>query len=664
MLNQASKFYQNSGPVVLDAFQRKALDAAMAGNNIFITGQAGSGKSVLLRELNRLSCEAGIVCNNVAHNGIAAANINGLTIHAFAGLGSQFQAPYDVKKISAEAKTRIRVTKKLIIDEFSTVSNHMLDGLDVLFREVTQNFGLPFGGIQIIGCGDFAQLKPIDDSAEREQTQATLRRQGQAVVNKNEETYAKMAPHLRECLTDPKAPIDFCWLAKSWKYFKDNIFLLKTPYRQGACPVYRKILAEVRIGRLSEETHQLLSSKARNGSRMEVPDNYTMLMSHRKEVHAFNLKRLLRLPAATGRSFKAADHYENDFYQKLLKNIPLQESFEARVGSRVLLKRNIKPADEEGRELVNGSAGTIVGWTCHTSLDVSKVSRPVHGLVFSNPGCVRSSADIRPYRDLVMPVGAQPVTLSFTSASVVSLERQKQRVEAGYTLAKEDVECTLYAKNGFLPLPVVYFDNGEHIVCTPTKWSIEINKRVELSEEEQLAKSDANKHTSANGGVVSVQDMRKLARITEAAAPAPRGADPRGRQKRYRTVPHEVAFRIQVPLQLANAISVHASQGLTVEKLAVDLGPTIFENGQAYVALSRGTTFDKLIIVSYMREKVMTDPRVTKFYNALDARAAQNERTSVEEVDTRDDSELTNEELFKRAMDRRRKAALAKALEI
>lgn len=663
MLTQASKFYSNDGPVVLDAFQQKAVDAAMAGHNILITGQAGSGKSVVLRELNRRSCEAGEVCNNVAHNGIAAANINGLTINSFAGLGTQFHAPYNVKKIHADAKTRIKVTKKLIIDEISTVSNHMLDGLDVLFREVTGNLDQPFGGIQIIACGDFAQLKPIDDSEERERTQATLRLQGQAVVNKNEETYAKMSPYLRDCLTDPKAPIDFCWLAKSWKYFKDNIFLLKTPYRQGACPVYRKILAETRIGRLSEESHQLLSAKARQGSRMEVPDDYTMLMSHRKDVHSFNLKRLLRLPAETGRAFKAADHYENDFYKKLLQNIPLQESFEARVGSRVLLKKNIKPADKEGRELVNGSVGTIVGWTCHTSTDSSKVARPIHGLVFSNPGCARSSADIKPYSELAMPNGARPVTLSFASKSTVSMERQKSRVDAGYTSGKEELECSLYASNGFLPLPVVYFDNGDYVVCTPTKWAIEINKREEIAEDEQeLAASGRQPHKGANGGVVSVEDMRKLARITETATPGPRAAGQR-KQKRYRTVPHEVAFRIQIPLQLANAISVHASQGLTVEKLAVNLGRTIFDKGQAYVALSRGTVFDKLIVTEYTKDAVTTDPRVTKFYNILDARATQSEAAPVE-VDARQDSELSKEELFKRVMDRRRKTALAKALEM
>jgi len=652
MLTQASRFYANTGPVVLDEFQRKALNAAMAGKNILVTGQAGSGKSVLMREINKLSCEQGVVCNNVAHNGIAAANINGLTINAFAGLGMQFHAPYNAKKINAEAKARIKVTQRLIIDEISTTSNHMFDGLDVLFREITGNLDVPFGGIQIIACGDFAQLKPVDDSSKRDEMKADMKRHGQTIVDKNEEIYAKMSSALQECLTKPSDPIDFCWLSKAWKYFKDNIYLLKTPYRQGACPVYRKILSEARIGELSNESHRLLEAKAARGKYMQIPDDYTMLLSYRKDVADYNQKRLARLPPAKGRTFKAVDHADNDYYRKLLANIPLLDTLELRQGCRVLLKRNTT------RELVNGSCGTVVGWTCHPSADSTRVSRPTHGLVFANPSCVRSSSDIVPFTKLELPQGAEPVALSFTSTTVIPLERQKYYAEMGYA-NKDELEANLFASNGLLPLPVICFDNGEYVVATPTKWAIEINRREEIADDE----TEQPTHTGANGGTVSIDEMRKLARITAAQGGA-RSAGAR-KEKKYRTVPHEVAFRIQIPLQLSYAISVHASQGITVEKLAVDLGRTIFDKGQAYVALSRGTMFDKLIVTDYIRSKIMADPRVIKFYCALEARAAaENAKPSEIEADTRQDSELSEAELFKRLMDRRRKTSLAKALEI
>lgn len=76
------------------------------------------------------------------------------------------------------------------------------------------------------------------------------------------------------------------------------------------------------------------------------------------------------------------------------------------------------------------------------------------------------------------------------------------------------------------------------------------------------------------------------------------------------------AYRTQVPLILAWALSIHKAQGQTLERVKVDLGK-IFEKGQAYVALSRATCQEGLQIMRFDPAKVMAHDRVKNFYNSL-----------------------------------------------
>jgi ATP-dependent DNA helicase PIF1 len=68
------------------------------------------------------------------------------------------------------------------------------------------------------------------------------------------------------------------------------------------------------------------------------------------------------------------------------------------------------------------------------------------------------------------------------------------------------------------------------------------------------------------------------------------------------------ALRVQVPLILAWALSVHKSQGQTLERVKVDLGRT-FEKGQAYVAVSRATCLEQLQILNFDPGKYVSWPR-------------------------------------------------------
>ena len=76
------------------------------------------------------------------------------------------------------------------------------------------------------------------------------------------------------------------------------------------------------------------------------------------------------------------------------------------------------------------------------------------------------------------------------------------------------------------------------------------------------------------------------------------------------------ATMTQVPLKLAYALSIHKSQGMTIDSLVVDLRG-VFEYGQAYVALSRGVSLDRMTVRNFSPACVKAHPDVVKFYEGL-----------------------------------------------
>lgn len=156
--------------VFLSDEQRNVLDlVADARKSVFFTGSAGTGKSVLLREIIRaLRQKHKHEIDRVAvtaSTGLAACNVGGVTLHSFAGIGLGKEAvPELVRKIKRNAKAKLRWmrTKILIIDEISMVDGDLFDKLEGIAR-IIRNNGRPFGGIQLVITGDFFQLPPVPD---------------------------------------------------------------------------------------------------------------------------------------------------------------------------------------------------------------------------------------------------------------------------------------------------------------------------------------------------------------------------------------------------------------------------------------------------------------------------------------------------------------------
>jgi ATP-dependent DNA helicase PIF1 len=123
-------------PVVLSPEQTKVLQMVQRGRSVFFTGSAGTGKSVLLREIIKaLGGATSSTLGITASTGIASVNIGGATIHSWAGIGlGQEPAKKLAGKILGQ-KTLLKVRERwwnvqaLIIDEVSMIDGSLFDKL-------------------------------------------------------------------------------------------------------------------------------------------------------------------------------------------------------------------------------------------------------------------------------------------------------------------------------------------------------------------------------------------------------------------------------------------------------------------------------------------------------------------------------------------------------
>jgi hypothetical protein len=73
----------------------------------------------------------------------------------------------------------------------------------------------------------------------------------------------------------------------------------------------------------------------------------------------------------------------------------------------------------------------------------------------------------------------------------------------------------------------------------------------------------------------------------------------------------------QIPLCLAWALTIHKIQGATLDMADMDLGKSVFEYGQSYVALSRIKSLDGLYLSEFHPHRIKANPLVKAFYDRL-----------------------------------------------
>lgn len=145
--------------------QDLALEILLEGKSALLTGPAGSGKTHLLNRFIKHARLDGKTVAVTATTGLAATHLGGGTIHSWSGIGIYDTLPkYFFKDMPKGRRDTIEKTDVLIIDEISMLHDFRLDLVDQVARTV-RGEDVPFGGIQIILCGDFFQLPPVNRGA-------------------------------------------------------------------------------------------------------------------------------------------------------------------------------------------------------------------------------------------------------------------------------------------------------------------------------------------------------------------------------------------------------------------------------------------------------------------------------------------------------------------
>jgi ATP-dependent DNA helicase PIF1 len=149
----------------LNKDQEAAFEAVKHGDNIFLTGPAGAGKSYLIRHILEWAASERRKLAVTALTGCAALllGFKAKTLHSWSGIGLGRESADVLAAMITKKKThksRWTSTQILIIDEISMLTSELFEKLDIIGR-ILRKQDKPWGGLQLILCGDYFQLPPV-----------------------------------------------------------------------------------------------------------------------------------------------------------------------------------------------------------------------------------------------------------------------------------------------------------------------------------------------------------------------------------------------------------------------------------------------------------------------------------------------------------------------
>jgi ATP-dependent exoDNAse (exonuclease V) alpha subunit len=303
---------------LLSPEQERALELLRSGENVFLTGGAGSGKSYLIRHfMQELNLKETPI---LASTGAAAVLLGGRTFHSFFGLGIMeggVDAAYERAAKDSRLLNRLKSVEGVIIDEISMIPGSALMVAEALAQKARDS-KLPWGGMRVIAVGDFAQLPPVTRVGARDW----------AFLN---EVWLRSG-------------FQTCMLSHNQRV-QDNEFL--------------DVLSDVRYGKVTARVFDFLSAHVRPH---DEEDSGIRLFGRRDISETFNHKKLAEI-RETEVVIDSIYLGSEKHIETLAKMAPVPQKLILKVGCRVIFLQN-----DPQKRWINGTRGTV------TKIEMDKIT--------------------------------------------------------------------------------------------------------------------------------------------------------------------------------------------------------------------------------------------------------------------------------------------------
>ncbi len=287
--------------------------------SFFLTGRAGTGKTTFVNYVIDSEDKNFVV---LAPTGKAAMLVGGSTIHSYFGFKPGETTPRTMGK--SQHLMQLSSVDAFIVDEVSMLRCDLLDAMDYTLRRALHS-SLPFGGKQMIFCGDLYQLAPVVQKGNTADVEMLQTEYGTT------DAYFYKA-HVFDHLRLPK--IEFRKV-----YRHENADFLS-------------ILDHVRMGEFVPEEIARLNSRIATPKKDDEP--YVILSGRKNQVETINKRFLDEIDSP---SYKYCAEVSGKF--SLNENeLPAENELVLKVGAQVMFCKN----DMNGR-WVNGTLGKVVRLT-------------------------------------------------------------------------------------------------------------------------------------------------------------------------------------------------------------------------------------------------------------------------------------------------------------